>query len=329
MTPHGFNLEIVPHASATTLEQHSLVAISQVEPRQLGVRGRASTLLATESSEEQGLTLLEPPSSVPRELTSREAAHTKTRGKVLAQKQVEHRAAHKQKKQTLRRKRILRDADEAQDEELTKVSPCNALPDFEYLEIAEPLETPSGLAAFGTLGFFSDQTMTDPPPSLPTSNQLPTDPPVNNNNNNNNNNTYPSDWEVSAAAVGTLRHIGDNSVNNLNSGISSSSLNQQALTAASHPPINASQALRDVSQVSMDQLPCYCPTCPITKFHTIGPYYHNGVLGDQDHAHFKGTNPPPEVWLAYERSLRGIASYEEVEILQGFWLWHVYVFPEL
>ena len=307
MALHNSNLQKVPHASAIDPKQRSLVSIdnrkgSQEEPRQSGPQSPLSTWLASEQLMEQELASFDGPSSAPQELTSgvtTEARHNQTRMNVLVQKQSEHRAAHKEKKQRLRRSRILQ-ADEVLDEEPTYVSPFNTLPDFEYLEIAEPSETPSGLAGFGNLGVFSHETMADPSPNAPTSNQLLTNEPLENV-------ASSTDRGLSfAAGAGTLRQMEDDSIMNMNSGINSLSLNERRPTMASHTPINSNQVSPDNFQVPPDQLACYCPTCPIPDFHTVGPYYHKAILGDQNHVYFKGSNPPPEVWLAYERSLRSV-----------------------
>ena len=73
----------------------------------------------------------------------------------------------------------------------------------------------------------------------------------------------------------------------------------------------------------LDNLPCCSITCPITEPQNIGPYHHNGILGDQNQPYFKGSNPPPAVLMAYERMLRGTSTEEEDEMVRGFWVWHV------
>lgn len=72
-----------------------------------------------------------------------------------------------------------------------------------------------------------------------------------------------------------------------------------------------------------DNFLCHYATCPVREMHCEGPYYHKGRLGEQAHKYFKGSNPPPSVWEAYEKVVRGLSSWEEDEMVTGFWAWHV------
>lgn len=76
-----------------------------------------------------------------------------------------HRAELREKKLMLRRRRMMRQTEEAQDKEPAKVSPFNALPHFEYLEIAAPVEVdlPSDLNGFSLMDISTTQA--DAPPN--------------------------------------------------------------------------------------------------------------------------------------------------------------------
>ena len=54
-----------------------------------------------------------------------------------------------------------------------------------------------------------------------------------------------------------------------------------------------------------------------------------GELGDQDHPYFKGSNPPPFVWEAYNRWISGVSTRDDDEVVGGFWAWHVPPFSTL
>lgn len=72
-----------------------------------------------------------------------------------------------------------------------------------------------------------------------------------------------------------------------------------------------------------DNFLCSYATCPVREMHFEGPYYYQGILGDQDHDYFKGSNPPPAVWEAYDKVTRKISSAGDEEMVSGFWAWHV------
>lgn len=69
---------------------------------------------------------------------------------------------------------------------------------------------------------------------------------------------------------------------------------------------------------------CVFATCPVEEWHDEGPYYHNGVMGDQSHHYFKGSNPPPHVWAAFGRVQSNRGSTEDDEVVSAFWACHVY-----
>ncbi len=71
----------------------------------------------------------------------------------VKQQQEQHRAEHRQRKLMLRRRRLMRETEEAQDAEPEKVNPFNALPFFEYLELSADVEVelPSELVGFGSM----------------------------------------------------------------------------------------------------------------------------------------------------------------------------------
>ena len=144
------------------------------------------------------------------------------------QKQERRREQHRQKKQMLRRRRLMREAQEAQDHEPTTISPFNALPHFQFLEVSEDvmIDVPQEIAGFGAL-------------------------------------------DLSAAPRQT----------------------------SSETPIGESERL--------DNLLCCYVTCPIDRIHSEGFYFHEGELGDQNHPYFKGSNPPPHVWEAYDKMVQG------------------------
>ena len=144
------------------------------------------------------------------------------------EKQERHREQHREKKQMLRRRRVIREAQEAQDHEPTTMSPFNALPHFEFLEVSEDIavDLPPEIAGFGAL-------------------------------------------DLSAAPR----------------------------QSSSETPIGESEHL--------DNLLCCYVTCPIDHIHSEGFYFYEGELGDQNHPYFKGSNPPPHVWEAYEKMIQG------------------------
>ena len=158
--------------------------------------------------------------------------------------QEQFQAARKQRKQTLRRRRMLHQVHQTQTSAPTNISLYDdLLPDFDWLEIADQPQTATS----------SDLT-----------------------------------------GIETMDTSTEN--NNLDS-------------PRNHLP--------------QDNLPCYQITCPIDIPHNEGPYYHNGVLGDQDHPKFCGSTPPESVWEAYWRELAGCGTRSDEDVVDFFVLWHV------
>ena len=94
-----------------------------------------------------------------------------------------------------------------------------------------------------------------------------------------------------------------------------------------HPAVDPNEAAVKFFTPAED-LACNGITCPIHEPHAVGPWYHKNdegepLLGDPSHPVFKGSNPPPEVWDAYEQILEGKATEEEHEVVGGFLIWHV------
>ena len=94
-----------------------------------------------------------------------------------------------------------------------------------------------------------------------------------------------------------------------------------------HPAVDPNEAGVKFFTPAED-LACNGITCPIHEPHAVGPWYHKNdegepILGDPSHPVFKGSNPPPEVWNAYEQILEGKATEDEHEAVGGFLIWHV------
>jgi len=292
----------------------------------------------------------------------------KSRRDRVKQQQEQHRAEHRQRKLMLRRRRLMRETDEAQDAEPEKVNPFNALPFFEYLELAADVEVelPSELVGFRSM----DLSAADASPlwSLDDFNA----------ENLGDSRAVSDDLEVVDAAARMLEQINKLPLGGLDLGATpptpdfdadivspeirsqlasklmygASPEEQQSPTSEASPPGIASAyrfstpvpidsivgptsdtAASEFSRVHVqssilpnamrDNFLCHYATCPVTEMHCEGPYYYKGRLGDQNHNYFKGSNPPPCVWEAYEKVVRGISSGEEDEMVTGFWAWHV------
>ena len=89
-----------------------------------------------------------------------EAGSETSRENAWRQSVEQHRVEHHEKKQKLRRRRLVREADIIQDQEPMNISPFNSLPHFKYLDIAEAVETdvPPELFGFGSLGLAATGT---------------------------------------------------------------------------------------------------------------------------------------------------------------------------
>lgn len=143
--------ETTPDTTACTDEKKAS-AVSMSEQEDLS--GKATT----NSAEEQLNSLQNRANRV-----VQEAGFEKSRENAWRQSVEQHRAEHGEKKQKLRRRRLLLDADRIQDQEPMHVSPFNALPHFEYLEIAQAVETdlPPALIRFGSLGLSTTEITSD------------------------------------------------------------------------------------------------------------------------------------------------------------------------
>ena len=200
------------------------------------------------------------------------------------------------KKQKLRRRRLLREAEECQDAEPMHVSSLNALPHFEYLEIAEQTETelPLELAGFGSLDLskvenqravdqFLDSLLNAPLPVNQTHKDL----------------KQWSNEEVPQEAAEMLQKLSlspnsdpeelasperypleePSSKETLQPGRPVSTSEAQDLEFSLH---SAYKTQRYPTETPRDNLLCIFVTCPIREMHYEGPYHHEGELGDQD-----------------------------------------------
>jgi len=297
-----------------------------------------------------------------------ESPNQESRRDRVKQQQEQHRAEHRQRKLMLRRRRLMRETDETQDAEPEKVNPFNALPSFEYLELAADVEVelPSELVGFGSM----DLSEADASPlwSLDDFNAENLGDGV----------AVSDDLEVVDAAARMLEQINELPLGGLDLGATpptpdfdadivspeirselastlmcGASLEEQQSQRSEASPPGIASAYRFSTPVPIDSivgptsdtaasefsrvhvqssiLPnamrdnflCHYATCPVTEMHCEGPYYYKGRLGDQNHNYFKGSNPPPCVWEAYDKVVRGISSGEEDEMVTGFWAWHV------
>lgn len=250
----------------------------------------------------------------------------------------QHRAEFKVKKQRLRQRRLVEEADKTQEQDPVNISPFAALPHFKYLEIAEAVETelPSELTGFGSLHLSKNEA---PQPVTAAAEQssvmhahdpYTADPPFE---------SYAeadmSEEDVAGAAAGLLQRIslspGENAHADTqmldNTDKENLSLGPPAFTSYTEdlPPHQAytSQRYSTEPYAPRDNLLCIFTTCPINEIHCEGPYYHNGELGDQNHPYFKGSNPPPFIWRAWEKRAGGTSTNYEDDIVGGFWAWHV------
>ena len=300
-----------------------------------------------------------------------ESPNKESRRDRVKQQQGQHRAEHRERKLMLRRRRLMRETDETQDAEPEKVNPFNALPFFEYLELAADVEVelPSELVGFGSMDL--SEADASPLRSLDDFNA----------ENLGDSSAVSDDLEVVDAAARMLEQINALPLGGLDLGATppttgfdadvvspemrselasalmlgasmEETLFDRSLTREVSPPGIASayrfstpvpidsivgptsdSAASEFSRVHVqssilpnamrDNFLCHYATCPVTEMHCEGPYYYKGRLGDQNHNYFKGSNPPPCVWEAYDKVVRGISSGEEDEMVTGFWAWHV------
>ncbi|KAI4203320.1 MAG: hypothetical protein LQ348_001408 [Seirophora lacunosa] len=66
--------------------------------------------------------------------------------------------------------------------------------------------------------------------------------------------------------------------------------------------------------------PCRHPSCPLPFPHSRGLYQHLNQASTIEAAHpnFGASNPPPEVWAARERCLKGLEGPGDWEVVNGF-----------
>ena len=143
--------ETMPDITACTDEKKAL-AVSESEQED------SSKKETTNSAEEQLNSLQNRANRV-----VQKARFERSREKAWRQSVEQRRAEHGEKKQKLRRRRLVLDAEKIQDQEPMHVSPFNALPHFEYLEIAQAVETdlPPALIRFGSLGLSTTEATSD------------------------------------------------------------------------------------------------------------------------------------------------------------------------
>lgn len=238
----------------------------------------------------------------------------------VKQQQAQHRAEHLEKKKMLRRRRLMRETDQTQDAEPQKVNPFNALPCFEYLELSADIEVdlPSGLVGFETMDL--SEAEASPVWSIDKFNAENLADGV----------VVSDDMEVVDAAARMLDQINALPLGGLDLGATPPTPDFDAEGVS---PEIRSELASDFSYVRVqspvlpnamrDNFLCHYATCPVREMHCEGPYYYKGRLGDQAHNYFKGSNPPPSVWEAYDKVVRGLSSVEEDEMVNGFWAWHV------
>ncbi|KAL8922451.1 MAG: hypothetical protein Q9208_005173 [Pyrenodesmia sp. 3 TL-2023] len=74
--------------------------------------------------------------------------------------------------------------------------------------------------------------------------------------------------------------------------------------------------------------PAFClPSCPIEEAegeHPHGPglFHHKGNSSNALSFLFGAQNPPPDIWLAHERLMQGVASEDEEELILAFLAHH-------
>ena len=107
-------------------------------------------------------------------------------------------------------------------------------------------------------------------------------------------------------------------------------LARNAELSRSTPSVNASITQIETANISIPIFPyahlttrCKSKDCPISGQHEKGPYLHEGKLRTRDGMIFGASNPPPEVWDAYDRLRHGISNApEDVRLVDGFKKFH-------
>ena len=227
-------------------------------------------------------------------------------------------------KRTTRRVNILRKTDQDQDREPKRIDPFNALPQFEYLEIAEQLTTDmaSGLDGFRQMDLSERKTCDDGSPENPLAPFLS----VNASSDEHNEIGWESElnefrhmdspsasapdtmlelpmssliesdegdafWleDLRVIAADLLARIRETGFDDVEPTEDEATTTDQPLSnfssqaASSRQPVNEGQLSANGQQFPLDNSPCTSFSCPIEEPHNEGPYYHNGVLGDQNH----------------------------------------------
>ena len=227
-------------------------------------------------------------------------------------------------KQTTRRVNILQKTDQHQDREPKRIDPFNALPQFEYLEIAEQLtaDMPSGLDGFGQMDLCERKTGDDESPEKPLApflsvnasseehSEIGWDSEPNEFRHMDSPSASAPDisldlpmsslmisdegdefWleDLRVIAADLLARIQGTGFDDVEPAEDEATTTDQPLSkflsqaASSRQPVNEGQLSANGQQFPLDNSPCTSFSCPIDEPHNEGPYYHNGVLGDQNH----------------------------------------------
>ena len=230
----------------------------------------------------------------------------------------------KDTKRTTRHVNILRGTDSNQDREPTKIDPFNALPQFDYLEIAEQFTTdmPSGLDGFGQMDLSERKTGNDESPEEPLAPLLSVNASSDEHSeigweselnefrhmdspstsapdtilelpmsslleNDNEDEFLLEDLRVIAADLLTrIRGTGFDDVEPTEDEASITDetfSNFSSQATSSRQPVSESDLSADGERFPLDNSPCTFSLCPVEEPHNEGPYYHDDVLGDQDH----------------------------------------------
>lgn len=75
---------------------------------------------------------------------------------------------------------------------------------------------------------------------------------------------------------------------------------------------------RDLYSDTSALITCESDDCPIHGPHKPGPYYHNGKPLDKEHETWGESNPPPFIWKALERYMKGSATPAEIHAVVTF-----------
>lgn len=245
-----------------------------------------------------------------------------------------HLEQHRKKKAMLRRRRQIRKAaDEAQNAEPSYTGQSDPIGHLEYMEIEEAVENdvPTELTGFASMGLSSDAPKQDPEPYVEPSYEVPgwLTPGCFRSRSN------TEDEQAVRGARKMCKWFNDNQENPSQEVSQFSPIDADYVPTAENPfaildeeltahcmspPAKYTPTARPGAR---DNLLCHYITCPILEPHYEGPYHHEGILGDQSHTFFKGSNPPPWVWTAYQEIQDRCSLWYEEETVMGFWTWHV------